>query len=132
MKQITKRLQSGQDVREEIEKLVQQENIKAGVILSLVGSLDKVSLRYAGRKGADSFDQAIASYEIVSATGTLSSDGCHIHIAVSDERGQTKGGHLVKGCRIRTTTELVVLVFEDVEYKRLLDKKTGFDELEVQ
>jgi len=129
MKQITKRLQPGQDLREEIEEIVLQENIKAGVILSLVGSLDKVSLRYAGRKDIDLL--VVEDYEIVSVTGTLSINGCHIHISVSDDHGQTIGGHLAKGCRIRTTGELVVLAFEDVEYKRVLDKKTGFDELEI-
>ena len=47
MKQITARLKPGQDLRDAIEMVLQKNNIKAGVIASMVGSLDKVNIRFA-------------------------------------------------------------------------------------
>jgi hypothetical protein len=70
--------------------------------------------------------------EIVSGTGTLSQDDCHIHIAVSDKKGLVLDGHLKDGCIVKTTVEVVLGIFDDVTYKRVLDKNTGFEELEIE
>jgi len=128
MKQITKRLKPGEDLRVEIEKLV-KDNARAGVVLSLVGSLSKASLRLADGKKVKSWDKP---FEIVSGTGTVSVNGCHIHIAISDEDGNVFGGHLKEGCVVNTTAEIVLLVFPDMEYKRVFDEETGYDELEAE
>jgi predicted DNA-binding protein with PD1-like motif len=48
MKQITVRLKSGQYLKEEIEKLATEKDIKAGVLLSLVGGLENAKLRMPG------------------------------------------------------------------------------------
>ena len=46
--------------------------------------------------------------EIVSLVGTLSADGCHLHASVSNGEGRTSGGHLLEGCPIYTTAEVVI------------------------
>lgn len=133
MHQITFRLKTGQFLKEEIEKAVEQNGIKAGVLLSVVGGLDRVVLRLAG---SDVANQTIKTwegdYEIVSGTGTFSQDGCHLHISLSDKDGAVIGGHLKDGCRVRFTAEVVIGVFEDVVYRRLPDEMTGFDELTIE
>ena len=129
MKQITRRLKPGKDLKGEIEKMVKENNIKAGCILSVVGSLSKASLRLADGKKVKSWDKP---FEIVSGTGTVSVNGCHIHIAISDEDGNVFGGHLKEGCVVNTTAEIVLLVFPDMEYKRVFDEETGYDELEAE
>ena len=129
MKQITRRLKPGKDLKGEIEKMVKENNIKAGCILSVVGSLSKASLRLADGKKVKSWDKP---FEIVSGTGTVSVNGCHIHIAISDEDGNVFGGHLKEGCVVNTTAEIVLLVFPDMEYKRVFDEETGYDELETE
>src|SRR3989344_6418157 len=102
MKQITFRLKSGQDLRTEIEKVVRDENIKAGVLLSVVGGLENAKLRMPGaRPGNQIVKEWKGPLEIVSGTGTLSKDGCHIHIALSDKKGQVVGGHLKNGCIVK-------------------------------
>jgi len=50
MKTYAFRLHTRQDLREEIDKFAKEKNIKAGVILTCVGRLDKVVLRMAGAK----------------------------------------------------------------------------------
>ena len=129
MKQITKRLKPGEDLRVEIEKLVKDNNARAGVVLSLVGSLSKASLRMADGKTVKSWNEP---FEIVAATGTVSVNGCHIHISVADNEGNVFGGHLKEGCAVKTTAEAVLLIFEDAIYKRIPDKETGYNELEAE
>lgn len=128
MRQIAKRLLSGQDVRLELERLVSTEKISAGCVISLVGSLVRVCLRLADGKRDKMFD---GPFEIVSGTGTLSQDGVHIHLSVADVEGKVIGGHLRYGCLVNTTVELVVKIFENVQFRRTPDATTGYDELVI-
>jgi predicted DNA-binding protein with PD1-like motif len=94
-----------------------------------VGSLTHVTLRLANR---EVFNEYEGHFEIVSMTGTVSVHGSHIHVAISDGEGKTIGGHLVPGCKVYTTAEIVLAVFDDVIYKReLLKDDSGCEELVV-
>ena len=128
MKNYTFRLKSGQDLFSAIEAFVQKENIEAGCILSGVGSLTHFTLRFADQEAHTEGD---GRFEIVSITGTVSVHGSHLHISIADEQGKTLGGHLVPGCRIYTTAEIVLAVFEDVIYKREFAEDSGYNELVV-
>jgi predicted DNA-binding protein with PD1-like motif len=129
MKQITKRLTPGQDLREEIEKLVKENQVKAGVVLSVVGGIKEGYFRMPDGKTVRHLGKPL---EIVSGTGTISQDNCHIHISASDEEGSVVGGHLKPGCTVKETAEVVLLVFDDVVYKREPDENTGYDELVIK
>lgn len=115
-------------MKQEIENIVKQKDIKAGVIASAVGSLTRAVLRIADGVNTKRWDKP---FEIVSATGTISVNGCHIHISIADQEGIVLGGHLKQGCIINTTAEIVILVFTDSEFKRIPDESTGYDELSV-
>lgn len=130
MKTVVVRLKEGQGLEEEIEKLVRSNNISAGVILSGVGSLSKAKLRLPVISGKTRFLE-LKNLEIDSLHGTLSSDGNHIHLVVSDIKGEVRGGHLEEGCIVRTTCEIVVGVLEDKKFIREMDDNTGFKELSV-
>ena len=129
MKTYAIRLTKGMDLKEEIEKYAENNNIEAGCILSAVGCLTKLTLRTAGAKSVETIED---DFEIVSATGTISKDGCHIHISVSDDKLQTYGGHLKNGCIINTTVELVLLELEEYSFSREMDENTGYKELVVR
>jgi uncharacterized protein len=129
MKTHTFRLTPQQDLFDSIEVYVKQHAIEAGCVLSSVGSLTHATLRLANR---DYFNQYEGHFEIVSMTGTVSIHGSHLHIAISDGEGATIGGHLVSGCKIYTTAEIVIAEFDDVIYKReLLENDSGYEELVV-
>ena len=65
-------------------------------------------------------------------TGTVSTNVSHIHISISDCEGVTIGGHLVSGCKIYTTSEIVIAEFDDLVYKReLLENDSGYEELVI-
>jgi predicted DNA-binding protein with PD1-like motif len=125
----TARLLPGQDLRAELEKLTVRHNIRAGFVLSAVGSLTKVALRLANQKIAHTME---GHFEIVSLTGTLGPDGLHLHTAVSDEKGITTGGHVVEGCIVFTTVELVMGEAIGLVFHRETDPRTTFRELSIQ
>ena len=82
------RLTKGMDLKKSIEQYVVDHKIKSGVILSAVGCLYQVCLRTADGVTVKQINE---DHEIVSATGTLSMDGCHIHVSLSDVNLKTIG-----------------------------------------
>ena len=128
MQPFTFRLKPGQDLFEQIEAVVAEKNIEAGCVLSAVGSLTHATLRLANR---EHFSEYEGYFEIVSMSGTVSIHGSHLHISISDRDGKTIGGHLVPGCKIYTTAEMVLGIFDDVVYKREFAEDSGYEELVV-
>lgn len=131
MKTIAKRLTDGQDLFVEIKKLVSEHDVQAGVILSAVGSLKQSTIRVPVIDGNVQYIHP-QDLEIDTLHGTVSNNGCHLHITVSDIEGNAWGGHLKEGCIIRTTCELVIGILEDKVFTREPDEQTGFDELVIQ
>jgi uncharacterized protein len=128
MENYTFRLPAGRDLLDSIDAFVMQNQVEAGCILSAVGSLTHAVLRLANR---DFYDEYDGFFEIVSITGTVSIHGSHLHISISDGDGVTIGGHLVPGCKIYTTAEIVIAAFPEVVYKREFAEDSGYDELVV-
>jgi len=122
------RFKPGQDLMDEINNCLAAENIKAGVVLSCVGSLTHANLRLANQETGSVFE---GYFEIVSLVGTLSTSGSHLHLSISDGMGQTLGGHLLQGCKIYTTAELVLGIFPDLRFEREDCELSGYPELKV-
>jgi predicted DNA-binding protein with PD1-like motif len=130
MEQFTIRLKQGDLFKEKIEALVREYDIKSGVILSAVGGLENANIRLSKLDTGEHIIRELKGpFELVSCMGTLSQEGCHIHVSFSDREGNCFGGHLKDGCEVFVTVELVFLVFKDVIYRRTLDSSTGFKEL---
>lgn len=132
MKIHTFRLKPDQDLKLSIEKYVKQHNIKAGFIITCVAGLSQATLRMAG---AQPDKQDIRTYEddfeVTSLVGTVSVNGVHLHMSISDRNGQGFGGHLKEGTIVHPTAEIVIGEDEDVTYAREFDEETGFTELVV-
>jgi predicted DNA-binding protein with PD1-like motif len=129
MKTYTFRLKPGWDLFDSIESFVADNKIEAGCVLSSVGSMTHATLRLANRAYYNEYE---GHFEIVSMTGTVSANGSHIHVSISDGDGMMIGGHLVSGCKIYTTAEIVLAEFDDLVYKReLLENDSGYEELVV-
>jgi predicted DNA-binding protein with PD1-like motif len=128
MRNYTFRLKPEYDLFDSIEAFVRENRIEAGCVLSAVGSLKYLKVRFADLDTCAGFD---GPFEIVSMTGTVSIHGSHIHISVSDGGGRTLGGHLDSGCKIFTTAEIVLLAFDDVVYKGEFAEDSGYEELAV-
>ncbi len=131
MRTIAKRLHDGQDLVEEINQVCIENNIKAGIILSAVGSLKESKIRVPVLYGQVAYITP-ENLKIDNLHGTVSANGCHLHISVSAINGTVFGGHIKPGCTIRTTCELVIGIIDDITFSREPDTQTGFDELVIK
>lgn len=129
MRTICKRLRRGDDLLRAVCDLAKEHNISAGVVLSAVGCISKGVVRDAS---GVTLRQINEPCEIVSLNGTISAVRCHLHIALSKEDLSTVGGHLVEGCIINTTCELVIGILDGWEIGTEYDAETGYDELIFQ
>ena len=125
---IALRLKPGDDLKVALQSLCERRNLTAACIVTCVGSLDGACLRFSNQPQGTVLP---GKWEIVSLTGTLSVHGSHLHMALSDGHGHTVGGHVMPGCRIYTTAELVVGVLPTLEFHRQLDPVTTFRELTI-
>ena len=123
------RLRPGDDLRQQLTAFVQANHIMAGTMITCVGSLTVTALRLANQEGPTVYQ---GHFEIVSLVGTLSTNGSHLHLAVSDSTGRTIGGHLLDGCRVYTTAEIVLGELPQLEFRRETDVTFGYQELVVR
>lgn len=122
------RLTPHQDLMIELDNWAVANEIEAACVLTCVGSLRRAVLRYADRPDGT---ELVGKFEIVALTGTFSKHGSHYHIAISDGEGRAFGGHLLEGCHIYTTAELVLSEIPDVRFLRMPDAASGYDELYI-
>ncbi len=127
------RLSPGDDLRGVLETafadLAKQHGIAAACIVSAVGSLSQAVLRYSNKPAGSEINGPL---ELLMLSGTLSPDGAHLHGSVADADGAVKGGHVMPGCIVRTTAEVVVALLPGWEFRRELDAATGFNELSAR
>ncbi len=123
------RLKPGMDLKKSIQDYVNENNIKAGWIVTCVGSLTKYNIRFANQSSLSSDS---GHFEIVGLTGTLSINGSHLHVIVSDITGKTIGGHLSDNNIVYTTAEIVIESSERFNFKREKDGTTPWEELQIE
>jgi predicted DNA-binding protein with PD1-like motif len=128
LRTIASRFSPGEDLRDAIERMGHEHHVEAGCILSVVGSLTVATLRLAG---SETFTKLPGPFEIVSLSGTVSPSGVHLHLSVAGSDGRTMGGHLVHGCTVHTTVEIVMADMTGVRFLRLPDATTGYKELNI-
>ncbi len=122
------RLKPGQNLKKELQDFVLREKIEAGWIVTCVGSLTQTHIRFANQPQGT---RSNGYFEIVSLVGTLSVNGSHLHISVSDSTGQTTGGHLLDGNIIYTTAEIVIASSNEFVFSREKDGTTQWEELQI-
>jgi predicted DNA-binding protein with PD1-like motif len=126
MQTLVLRLNPGDDLRAALDLALTQGGAEAAFVVSGIGSLRGASLRFAG---AELPARIEGDLEILTLAGSLSPDGSHIHISVSDTQGKVFGGHAAPGCVVRTTAEILVAVLPDWQFARTHDPLTGYAEL---
>lgn len=123
------RLPPGVDLRRALEEAAQSEPNGAAFVVAGIGSLVHARLRLA-----DANEETVLTgpFEILTLSGTLTPQGTHLHISVSDAQGRVYGGHLVPGNEVRTTAEVLLASLPDWRLSREFDVGTGFQELVVR
>jgi len=121
------RLRPGDDLRKALEAAVTPG--ESAFVVAGIGSLTAANLRFADRTEPQAVPGPL---EIVSLSGTLTPDGAHLHMTVSDDDGRVTGGHVGRGNIIRTTAEILLAPLPDWSLGRAPDPGTGYDELVVR
>jgi predicted DNA-binding protein with PD1-like motif len=123
------RLGPGKDLLREVQAFARARRIEAGWVVTCVGSLTQTTLRYANQPRAS---LSRGHFEIVSLVGTVSVNGSHLHLSVSDGEGRTLGGHLMAGNLVYTTAEIVLGESKRFRFRRAKDGTTPWKELQVE
>ena len=124
----TLRLKPGEDLKQSLQTFVNESNIQAGWMITCVGSLTHYHIRFANQPNGNS---AAGYFEMISLTGTLSVNGSHLHICIADSEGKAIGGHLLDGCIIYTTAEIVIGESKEIIFTREKDRTTPWKELQI-
>lgn len=122
------RLLRGADLYRSIRDYAVSHRISAGYVACCVGCVSAARVRDAGGATVRALEEPL---EIVSVTGTVSAVRCHIHIAFSREDLSTIGGHLMEGCTVNTTAEVVLCELDNYSFDAAFDNETGYEELLV-
>ncbi len=122
-KTVFARLLEDEDLLAAIASTADENGVNAGFFF-LIGTLKKAILGFF-RKGEYLPIKKMGPLEIVSCIGNISVKKdelvVHGHLAVSDGKGHVFGGHLLRGCKVDATAELVIVQAEDGILKRELD-----------
>lgn len=136
---IVGRILPGIDLIEGIKDLCEKNNIRYGVVSSIIGSLRRGGVVYAikdessplGIKYSDPtyFEGPL---ELLACQGIVGKDGSgefqiHLHGLMSDEQLRILGGHFIPNENIiLATAEVAIQAVDNAEFIRKFDIETGF------
>ena len=128
MQALPLRLVPGDDLRGALEAALGTHT--AAFVVQGIGSLSVAQLRFAG---VDHATELRGDLEVLTLAGSIAPEGAHLHMSISDAQGRVYGGHVAKGCIVRTTAEILLAVLPDHAFSRVLDVDgTGFPELDIR
>ena len=125
------RLEPGMDVIPSILEVCKEKNIKNGIILSALGSLNGATFLDLTRKGDTyGYGKPIileGAIELTGASGMICHDEkgetlLHVHVSYSDPYGNAHGGHMIEGNKVLITVDMVIAELEGFEMGRRYDE----------
>ena len=121
------RLDRGKDLFQSLETIVKNKGLSGGVFW-VIGTLSAVKLAFYNGKDYD-FIERTGDWELVSCTGNIAIKDSgevviHAHAVVSDKEGGCVGGHVLEGCLVAYTCDVMIFEFSDA-IKRVFDSDTG-------
>ena len=120
------RLNPDEDLRAALHAGVREREQRAAFVIAGIGSLVDARLRPAA---ADDALVVPGPSEILTLSGSLGADHAHLHMSVADAQGRVWGGHVLPGCRVRTTAEVLIALLPNWDFAREADAATGYLEL---
>lgn len=131
------RFEPGEDVMKGLYEICEKYNIKNGVIISAVGSLDGATFMdpapIPGKEDLYAYGDPIelpAPVELISldgiiCTGEAGDTQLHVHCALSDQNGNGYGGHFTEGNIVLNTAEIVIGEIDGILMSRKIDPLRG-------
>ncbi len=131
---VAARMSPGEDVLLGLEKICKDNHINNGYIVSGMGSLAKVQfydpVALPDKKAGYGYSTPICMdgpIELLNLTGMICHDSkgetlLHVHYALSDQKGNGFGGHVIEGNKVLLTTDVIIAEIEGLEMGREFDK----------
>ncbi len=101
------RLAPGSDLRRTLEDFA-RERAASGFVMGVVGDLSRAAFQCPGQDGPTLMD---GDLEIITLNGTLTPEGVHLHLSLSDGACQVWGGHLEHGTLVRKGADVLLGLF---------------------
>ena len=122
------RLEPGDDLVEEIERMCVEHNVRAAWV-SAIGAVKRAAFAYYEQNDRRYLELASGEHhEIIGFVGNISMRDdrpfLHAHATFGDRSGAAVGGHLLKGCEV-FAAEIQVREMTGVELVRTPDEVTG-------
>ena len=111
------RIDSGEDILQELRRAVEENAIRTGVILNGIGSASRYRVHVVETTNlppGDVFFEGEGAYDILQITGFVIDGRVHAHITLSDTE-KALGGHLEEGCIALTFVVLTLAETPDVK-----------------
>ena len=108
MRPLPLKLAPGDDLRQTLEGLAQQQGI-SGFVLGVVGNLSRAAFQCPGQAAPTVLE---GDLEVITLNGTIAPGGVHLHLSLSDGACQVWGGHLEPGTLVQRGVDLLVGVLE--------------------
>lgn len=108
-------LNKGDDMLDCIIKAIEKYNIKNGVIVSLIGTLDKACFHMIQTTKdipTNKFYSVQGPIEVTSGQGLIINGEPHIHVSFASPE-HAYMGHLEKGCRVLYLAEIAIQELSD-------------------
>jgi predicted DNA-binding protein with PD1-like motif/glutaredoxin len=99
---------AGADLHRSLESYAAEHALQ-GFVISVVGNLRQAAFQCPGQAQPTVLQ---GDLEVITLQGTLTPDGVHLHLSLSDGRCQVWGGHLEPGTLVQKGVDLLVGVLE--------------------
>jgi uncharacterized protein len=119
------RLKYQTDLLAGMQKLVKQENIRNGVILSALGSVRGYQIHQVSSRTLPTRDTYVKNptepADVVSMNGYVIDGRLHPHVTLATP-DKVMAGHLERGTEVLTFVVVTIGVMNDVDFRRLDDE----------
>ncbi len=118
----------GADFHECVQRACREKDVKAGAILSGIGTFDKARIHYITHTGfpaEDRFVELEGPVELCSVDGTIADCVPHMHCCMALRGAELFSGHLEPGCNVLYLAEVVIVKFSGRELVREKHPKLG-------
>ncbi len=120
------RLDPGEKVLEKVREYIEKSEIKDGVVVSAIGTLDYCTLHMVMTTDypvVEHFEKwEDKPLELCSIDGIIADGHPHLHAVISDYK-KAYAGHLEEGARVLYLCEIAILEFKETGLMREADDK---------
>jgi len=115
------RMDNGDDFLESLQKAIDANDIRFGVIVSGIATFKKCRLHqvtHTGYPPSENFLELEEPLEVMNVDGIIAAGEPHLHGTVATKEGKVYGGHIEPGCTVLYLAEVCIAEATEVNMKR--------------